>query len=147
MAQPLRCLSFVMNQITNKTAHSSSPCRRILLVCSKPSDEVEKALANAGCMVVIARDGGTAISQARGELFDAAVLVSTGREMDLAATALNLRAARVSMPIVITTGFVEAGETNRRREMIASLIPNTKLLDVAGFGSFFHGLAEMEAEG
>ena len=108
---------------------------------------MEKALANSGSVVVIARDGATAISQARAELFDAAVLVSTGREMGLAATALNLRAVRVSMPIVIATGLVEAGETNRRREMVASLIPNTKLLDVAGFASFFRELAEMEAEG
>ena len=52
--------------------------------------------------------------------------------MDLAATALNLRAARVSMPIVIATGLVAAAETDRRREMIASLIPNTKLLDSRG---------------
>jgi hypothetical protein len=134
-----------MNQTAN--AHSSNLCRRNLLVCSKTFDAVEKALANAGCMVVIARDGGTAISQARAELFDAAVLVSTGREMDLAATALNLRAVRASMPIVIVSGLVEAGQTNRRREMVASLIPNTKLLDVAGLDSFFRGLAEMEAEG
>jgi hypothetical protein len=46
------------------------------------------------------------------------------------------------MPIVIATGFVEASETRRRREMIASLIPNTKLLDVAGFASFVSRLAK-----
>jgi hypothetical protein len=102
---------------------------------------VEKVLANAGCLVVLAKDGGAAISQARAQLFDAAVLVSSGREMDLAATALNLRAVRPSMPIAIAAGFVEAAETTRRREMIASVIPNTKLLDVAGFASFFSGLA------
>jgi hypothetical protein len=130
-----------MYQATNKIASSSDLCRRILLVCSNACDEVEKALASAGCLVIIARDGGTAISQARSQLFDAAVLVSTGREMDLAATALNLRAVRVSMPIVIPTGFVGADETNRRRELIASLIPNTKLVDVAGFASFFSRLA------
>jgi hypothetical protein len=130
-----------MYQATNKIAPSSELCRRVLLVCSNACDEVEKALARAGCLVIIARDGGTAISQARSQLFDAAVLVSTGREMDLAATALNLRAVRVSMPIVIPTGFVGADETNRRRELIASLIPNTKLVDVAGFASFFSRLA------
>jgi hypothetical protein len=130
-----------MYQATNKIAPSSDLGRRILLVCSNGCDEVEKALASAGCVVIIARDGGTAISQARSQLFDAAVLVSTGREMDLAATALNLRAVRVSMPIVIPTGFVDAGEIHQRRELIASLIPNTKLLDFAGFASFFDTLA------
>jgi PleD family two-component response regulator len=130
-----------MHQATNKIAPSSDLARRILLVCSNACNEVEKALVNAGYAVAIAREGGRAISQARTELFDAALLVSTGRDMDLAATALNLRAVRVSMPIVIATGFVEAGETNRRREMIASLIPNTKLVDVAGFASFFSQLA------
>ena len=126
-----------MHQATNKIAPSSDLCRRILLVCSNACDELEKALANAGCVVVIAREGGAALSQARAQLFHAAVLVSTGREMDLAATALNLRAVRASMPIVIAAGFAEAGETNRRREMIASLIPNTQLLSVTGFASFF----------
>jgi ActR/RegA family two-component response regulator len=136
-----------MNGTMNKTAHVSNHCKKILLVSSKTCDEVEKALANAGCVVVIAKDGGTAISQARVGLFDAAVLVSTGREMELAATALNLRAVRISMPIVIATGFAEAGETYRRRGIVASLIPNTKLLDVERFGSFFQGLAEVEVEG
>jgi hypothetical protein len=130
-----------MHQTTNNIAPASDRCRRILLVCSNTCDEVEKVLANAGCVVVLARDGGAAISQARAQLFDAAVLVSSGREMDLAATALNLRAVRPSMPIAIAAGFVEAGETTRRREMIASLIPNTKLLNMTGFASFFSGLA------
>jgi DNA-binding response OmpR family regulator len=130
-----------MRQATNKIAPSSDLGRRVLLVCSNACDEVEKALANAGCVVVMAREGGAALSQARAQLFDAAVLVSTGREMDVAATALNLRAIRISMPIVIASGFVEASETRRRREMIASLIPDTQLLDVAGFASFFSGLA------
>jgi DNA-binding response OmpR family regulator len=121
--------------------------KKILLVSSKACDEVEKALTEAGCVVVMARDGGTAISQARVELFGAVVLVSTGREMDLAATALNLRAVRASMPIVIATGFVEAGEISRRREIVASIIPNTKLLDVAGFESFFLRRAETQAGG
>ena len=131
----------MVNQAVNKMFPPSELCRRILSVCSNTCDEVEKALANAGCAVAIAREGGTAISQAKAQFFDAVVLVSTGREMDLAATALNLRAARVSMPIVIATGLVAAAETDRRREMIASLIPNTNLLDVAGFASFFGRLA------
>ena len=91
--------------------------------------------------MAMAREGGKAIAQGRTGVFEAAVRVSTGRDMDLAATAVNLRAVRVAMPIVIATGFVEAGETNRRREMITSLIPNTKLVDVAGFASFFSQLA------
>ena len=131
----------VMHQASNKIAPLSNICRRVLLVCSNDCDDVEKALANAGCAVVIAREGGTAISQARAECFDAAVLVSTGREMDLAATALNLRAVTFSMPIIIATDLVEAGEAHRRRQMIASLIPNTNLVTIAGFASLFNRLA------
>ena len=133
-----------MHQATNNMAPSSDRCRRILLVCSNACDKVEKTLANAGCVVALARDGEADISQARAQLFDAAVLVSSGREMDLASTALNLRAVRASMPIVIAAGFVDSGETNRRRKMIASLIPNTKLLDVTGFPSFFSRLARQD---
>ncbi len=95
-------------------------------------------------MVVVAMEGGVAISQARAEVFDAAVLVSTGREMGLAATALNLRAVRADMSIVIVAGFGEAGQTHRLCETVTSVIPNTRLLDIAGLGSFFRGPAEMD---
>ncbi len=72
MAQLLRC--FIYDESNNyKNAHSSKLCRKILLVCSKNCDEVEEALVKAGSMVVIPRDGGTAISQARVGSFDAAV--------------------------------------------------------------------------
>ena len=75
MAQLLRC--FIYDESNNyKNAHSSKLCRKILLVCSKNCDEVEEALVKAGSMVVIPRDGGTAISQARVGSFDAAVLAT-----------------------------------------------------------------------
>lgn len=74
---------------------------KALLVCVEYCDDVEKDLTEAGYKVFRVGDGGTAIFRARKELFDCAVLVSTGDEMDLAETALNLKDIRITMPIVI----------------------------------------------
>lgn len=74
---------------------------KTLLVCSEFCDDVERGLREAGCRVFRVGDGKTAISRARKELFDCAVLISTGDEMDPAETALNLKDIRGAMQIII----------------------------------------------
>ena len=77
--------------------------------------------------VVHVKDGEAAIFQAQHTSFDITVLESTGRTMDMPETALNLRDARPSMPIVVMGTNVSREEA----EVIIRACPNARLLATA----------------
>jgi len=101
-----------------------------LLVCSERCEEVEKCLVGAGCTVTRVRDGDRALDRIRREIFDTAVLVSTGKEMDLAETVFNLRDIRSSMEIVIIADRADASENVIGK--IAATVPNTMMVNLHG---------------
>ena len=103
---------------------------KIMLVCSDSCDEVEKCLLSAGCWVVKVRDGETAVSQAQREIFDAAVLVSTGKTMDLAETVFNLRDINGSMQIIIVADQDDINQSPIVKEIVARMTPNTRALTI-----------------
>ena len=74
---------------------------KTLLVGGAERKDVERRLKAAGCAVLTVNDGVGAITRARREMFDAAVLVSTGDAMDLMETIFNLKDIRQSMRIIV----------------------------------------------
>jgi PleD family two-component response regulator len=101
--------------------------KKILLVCSPLCTHVEDRLVQAGCQVTKVAQGTAALEGVKHDVIDAVILISTGSEMDVTETALNLRDVNASVEIIIITdqGHQDMGrETNN----IAHVIPKTKVL-------------------
>ncbi len=103
-----------------------------MLVGSRGRTEVEKWLFDAGCNVVKVPDGKTAVSRAEREMFDAAVLLSTGEEMDLAETVFNLSDIMSSMQIIIVSDGFSMDRGLDTKEIVARSVPNAKVLTLKG---------------
>lgn len=108
-----------------------------MLVCSETCDEVEKRLFAAGCSVFKVGDGQAAVSRAQRELFDAAVVVSTGKTMDLAETVFNLRDINGSMQIVIVADALGIDQRVVAEEIIAGCVPNTRVVAIGELETLF----------
>lgn len=107
---------------------------KIMLVSSKPSQDVEKCLRTAGVEIVTVNDGEAAIIQAQHASFRMAVLVSTGKTMDLAETVFNLRDISLSMPILIVKE--RSKDQDSEAEMIAHSSPNTRTVTVRDLAAY-----------
>jgi len=103
--------------------------KSILLVCCGRSDQVETRLRAAGCAVTRVADGRAAVSSTKRYAFDAAVLISTGSEMDVTETALNLRDVSPLMPILIANETV-SGRKRLSMTRLAEVIPKTIALPI-----------------
>jgi DNA-binding NarL/FixJ family response regulator len=117
---------------------------RTLLVCSEGCEGVETCLNRAGCLVTKVRDGDRAINKTRRKLFDTAIVISTGKKMDLAETVFNLRDIRSSMEIVIVTDCADASESVIGK--IAATVPNTITTSLHGLEVLLDGLKEQVEE-
>jgi DNA-binding response OmpR family regulator len=98
---------------------------------------VEKCLTGAGCIVTKVSDGDRAVYKIRREIFDAAVLVSTGKEMDLAETVFNLRDIKGSMEIVIVADCADRSASVIGK--IATIVPNTIMVNLHGLRVLLEG--------
>lgn len=103
---------------------------KTLLVCSEDCHEVEKCLTGTGGNVTKVSDGYNAVYRVRTETFDAAVLVSTGQEMDLAETVFNLRDITRSMEILIVLD--SADSSGNLVAKIAATVPHTIIVNLHG---------------
>lgn len=118
-------------------AHNPEP-KKILLVCSRDCDRAEEHLHHAGYRVTKVTDGTAAIERIKHESLNAAVIISTGTEMDLAETVLNLKDINSAVEIVIVVGSHNGEEKNVQTAAIVRALPKTS---VVAIGDFAHYLA------
>jgi hypothetical protein len=102
--------------------------QKVLLVGSRECAHVEELLVRAGWRVVNVDEGVAAVERARHESLRAAVLISTGRGMDLAETALTLRDIAPSLEIIILADRKPVEETAAQTDAVLWAIPNTTIL-------------------
>src|SRR5215475_13535037 len=117
--------------------------QKILLVGSRACVHVEELFARAGYYVVKVHDGVAAVERARHESLRAAVLISTGRGMDLAETALTLRDIVPSLEIIILVDRKHAEETTQT-DAVSRAIPKAKIFtpsELSSYLAFSKGMA------
>ncbi len=99
-----------------------------MLVGSQIPNQLLQVILDTGASVTTLPSGKTAVSHAHHEIFDAAIIVSTGEEMDLAETVFNLRDVNSSMQVIIVAGHADANEGAISKEALVRLVPNTKVM-------------------
>jgi len=110
--------------------------RNVLLVCNGMCNDVENCLRQAGCQVTKVDRGAAAVNQVRHETLDTAVLISTGPEMDLAETALNLRDINPSIAIIFIADRQGRSEDEGPTDAIAHAIPKAIVLTAVELGHY-----------
>jgi DNA-binding response OmpR family regulator len=103
---------------------------KTLLVSSKACEEIEKCLSASGRAVTKVGDGSAAVQKVRKECFDAVVLVSTGKEMDLVETVFNLRDISAGMKIIMVVDWADTSGNVMLR--VARTVPDTIVVNSQG---------------
>ena len=106
---------------------------KTLLVCSRRCAEVESQLANSGCRLTKVRDGSKALGTIRHKTFDTAIVLSTGEQMDLVETILNLRDIRPSMPVIVLIDPASSEPNAAAQAIIARAIPDIPIFTLSEF--------------
>ena len=106
---------------------------KTLLVCSRRLVEVESLLTNCGCRLKRVQDGNKALGTIRHETFDTAILISTGKKMDLVETILNLRDIRPSMPVIVLLNPASSDPNAAAQTIIARSIPDIPIFTLSEF--------------
>jgi len=94
---------------------------------------VEGHLVDSGCRLTKVRDGNKAVGKIRREIFDTAVLLSTGEQMDLVETILNLRDIRPTMPVIVLVDPASSEPNAAAPSIIARAIPDIAISTLSEF--------------
>lgn len=119
-------------------ALQNSEPKKVLLVCAPECTRVEDRLLHAGCLVTKVAQGTAAVEGIKHGVVNAVVLISTGSEMDLTETALNLRDVNASVEIIILADRESAEGKKHEANTIAHVIPKTKVLTTSQLDDYLN---------
>ena len=102
--------------------------KKIMLVCSETSSKTAKYLRTAGHQVTRVSEGTMALAHSKRAHFDLAVLVSTGKTMDLTETALNLHDVSPTTQIIILARADPREPTPITKASVDQIIPRARVL-------------------
>jgi hypothetical protein len=101
---------------------------KIMVIGSEIPQPLNVIFQAATSRVTKVPDGKVAVSRAQHEMFDAAILISTGEEMDLAETVFNLRDISGSMELIIVSDQTNTINSAVPKETLASLVSNATVM-------------------
>jgi hypothetical protein len=111
---------------------------KIMLVGSKIPPPLIDLLLDSGSRVTRIPSGKSAVSHAQREMFDAAVIVSTGEEMDTAETIFNLSDINNAMQFILVSDRTKASESDIPKDSLERVVPNTKVMTVQELRSYLY---------
>jgi hypothetical protein len=109
---------------------------KIMLIGSKLPVPLMKLLLDSGSRVTRIPSGKTAVSHAQREMFDAAIIVSTGGDMDVAETIFNLTDINNAMQFILLSDPTKPSEPEIPKESLERVVPNTKVMTMKELRSY-----------
>lgn len=82
----------------------------------------------ANSIITRVPSGKVAVARAQREMFDAAILLSTGKEMDLTETVLNLNDIRGSMELIILSDYTDTIQSAVPQETLVNVVSSVTVM-------------------
>jgi len=101
-----------------------------MLVGSEIPPRLMELLLDSGSQVTRVPTGKAAVSHAHRKMFDAAIIVSTGDEMDVAETIFNLRDINRAMQVILVSERAKFSDLEIPKDSLERVLPNTKILSL-----------------
>jgi len=111
---------------------------KIMLVGSEIPAAVMELLLDSGSGVTRIPTGQSAVSYAQRQMFDAAIIVSTGDEMDVAETIFNLSDINSAMQVILVSDRLKTGEAEIPKDSLERVVPNTKVMSLQELRNYFN---------
>ena len=101
---------------------------KIMLVGTEIPPPLMELLLDSGSQVTRIPTGRAAVSHAQRKMFDAAIIVSTGDEMDVAETIFNLSDINRAMQVILISERAKISDLEIPKDSLERVVPNTKIM-------------------
>jgi DNA-binding response OmpR family regulator len=111
---------------------------KIMVVGAEIPRSLNAIFHAAKSIVTTVPSGKLAVARAQREMFDAAILLSTGEEMDLTETMFNLRDISNSMELILLSDHTTTNNSAVPREAMANFVSNATVMTTRELEKHLH---------